>query len=374
VVNAGGDLNMPNETGFDQPRINSFFEALYKTNIAGIESMHVGAAVVNRMQNMLEQSNKKMSLVREELISVNKSIESLAAQKGSSNASVDKLGRLRKQAEALADSLNDEKNRQMVSSRIKDRAATVVDNGRSAAKSTYEIASQMSTFAGKGLNAVTSPFRAFLLGRRWLFIPHTVAVNEDDLYDWIIKESNDLSKYSGLMDWTSTGFQVTSLPDQSMKIEDTPINLFLKTKPEHPQIQPRFVMLSSNALLGDRNATLYSTSLTPFDNRAITSSQRFYLAPQCLKSGLRKDVTWTVLARDLVYSFEEGSGQPMLSFSPRWCLELGIDAETCPGLSAEFQIRSPIPSFNAGISGFYLQDPYGGASVALYPPMPIELI
>jgi len=72
-------------------------------------------------------------------------------------------------------------------------------------------------------------------------------------------------------------------------------------------------MMTSNELLSTRSPSLFVSRQTPFDNGSIPAGQLFYFAPQCIQSGLHKEVTWSVLARDLVYSMSNGGGQPLLS-------------------------------------------------------------
>lgn len=371
LVDSSGTLNLPQETGFDRERVRDFLDALYKTNIAGIETMQIGTTIVQRMQSSINQSLKEMASLREELRSVRQSLESLSA--GQKNDA--ERQRLTEQAASLEKSLKEEQERQAASAKIKDKAAAVVLNGKEAARTAYEIGSHMSSFVGKGLRRITRPYPAYLLSRALVFIPHTQPVEEDELYDAASSSAApEAGRRSGLMSWTSQDFAVTREPDPEMFVDKNPITDYWQTPPLQHTNRPLFVMMTSNELLSRRSPSLFGSHLTPFDNGSIARSQLFYFAPQSMATGAHKDVTWSVLARDLVYSMIDGDGKPLLSLNPRWCLELGMDEETCPGLAVEFQIRTPIPKYDANLSGAYLQDPNGGPSVALYPPLPIDMI
>jgi hypothetical protein len=370
LIDAGGSLNLPQEIGFDHRRLKAFLDALYRTNIAGIETMEIGNTVISRMQIAADQSLKKMSSLREELRSVGLSIDLL------SGARIDperekKLAQLKEQAAALKESLKGEQARQLLSQKIKERANTVVLNGKEAARSSYEIASHMSSFVEKGLSPITKPYPAFLLSRAVVFIPHLTPVDEDDLYEF---GKADPAENTSLLAWTSEQFQVTREPDTEMFVDDKPITDYWQTPPQQRTNRPMFVMMTSNELLSTKGPSLFVSRQTPFDSGFVAKSQLFYFAPQCIRTGSGQQVSWSVLARDLVYSMHDGGGQPLLSLNSRWCLELGMDEETCPGLAVEMQVRTPIPKFDPSISGFYLQDPNGGPSIPLYPALPIEMI
>lgn len=374
VVDSSGELNLPEENGFDEQRTKDFFVALWKTNIAALESMHTGATAEKRMQMLADESNKKMDLIREELRSVNQSIGLLRGKSGDREREK-KLTTLQEQAEELGRSLKDEKASQLHSLRIKARAAVVVQNGKDAAKNTYEIGMHMSSFTARGLKLVTAPNPGYLMSRRYVFIPHTMPVDEDDVYSLDEGEPrNRGAKQVATANWTSEQFRITCLPQPSMEVDDSPINLYLRTVPQPHSIKPFFVMLSSVELASKRNPSLFASTQTPFENGAIKNSELCYFAPQCIITGGQHKVSWSVMARDLVYSMVEGAGRPLLSAKPHWCQDLGMEEESCPGLATEFQIRTPIPAENPAIPAYYLQDPDGGPSVALYPPLPIDLL
>jgi len=99
-IDTAGSLNLPEEPGFDRNLVREFLDALYKTNIAGIESMQIGSTVIHRMQTSIEQSIARVSSLREELRSVRQSIESLSGATNDKKRDK-KLGQLKEQAAVL---------------------------------------------------------------------------------------------------------------------------------------------------------------------------------------------------------------------------------------------------------------------------------
>ena len=372
VVDSDGTLRFAQDNGFDQEFLKEFQEALYKTNIAGIESMQVAATVVNRMQNAIEQSDKKLAQLNEEIVSAKRSLESVSAQKAG-DATL-KMNQLSEQIASLLVQQQREQNRKQRNLQVKQLATQVRKNGREAARSSYEIAAHMSAFAAEGVRRITAPFKGYLLSRNVAFIPHTSPVDESDLYELADADSLDGRSAKDPQAWTSNKFEVNQIPDNFIFVEGKPIMEYWQTVPVRTVNRPLFVILSSAELLKDEAPKLYLSRQTPFDNGAIGKSELFYLAPQSIESGKESRATWTVLMRDLVYSRTETSGQPLQSIRPRWCVDVGMHEESCPGLAVELQIRTPIPKLKGALSSLYLQDPDGAEQVSLFPPLPAEMI
>lgn len=123
-----------------------------------------------------------------------------------------------------------------------------------------------------------------------------------------------------------------------------------------------------------KTPSLFASRMTPFANTGLGNAELCYFAPHSIETGSQQAVSWSVLIRDLVYSMADGQGSPIRSSAPMWCHELGMDEDPCPGLAVEIQIRTPIPKIDKSLSGSYLQDPDGGAPIALFPPLPADLL
>ncbi len=374
LVDSHGSLSLVQENSFDQERLSEFLNALYLTNIAGIESMQIADTVAKRMTSSIYQSENKIASIEEEMQSVKKSLE-LLQSKSISDAQREKQRQpLMLQIEEFKKQIKDEQDRKAGWEKIKTRANLVGHNARQAARSTYEIGAHMSSFVSQGLKKISAPVYGFLLGKYVVFTPCTTPVDEDDLYEPSGNGKDTVYMRDFTSEWLKADFKVTSQADKKMFVDDRPISDYWQMPAQKPSNKPLYLLLTSHELLNSKTPSLFASRLSPFDNAAISKSQLCYFAPQSILTGSATKVGWSVLLRDLVYSYVGGQALPTQSLRPRWCLDLGMDEETCPGLSVEMQIRTPIPKIEGSLPGSYLQDPEGGPSVALYPPLPPELI
>lgn len=373
-VNERGEAHLPQTQSFDRQLVNDFFEALYQTNIAGIETMQIADTIVKRMQTSLEQSEKTIASDKEELRSLKRSVDTLArgAEKDSQ-----KIQQLQSQIDSLSVSIQVEEYRKTGFQKIKEKAQLVAQNGRKAARSSYEIGSHMYSFSSRGVRRISAPFKGFLLGERSVvFIPCSNPVDEDDIYEPSDNDKSDFEAGSSRI-WMSNNFKVTDIPDSSMFVDGKPIVEYWQNPSRGSTNRPLYVMLGSKQLIDSSAKTaLFASRQTAFDfmRGVVGKSQLCYYAAKAVNSGSSPGLSWSVMIRDLVFSMFDGAGKPLESSRPRWCMDLGLNEEPCPQLAVEFQIRTPIPIPEGMSSGLYLQDPDGGPQVPLYAPLPAELI
>lgn len=376
AIDSNGTVTLPGETFFDKTLVRDFLDALYQTNIAGIESLQISQTIVSRMQNSIEQSEKQIASLNEELHGIKHSIDLAPSIPNKEEA--DKLTQLKKQQKSLSTLIQAEQNRKAQFEKTKAKAVVTAQNAREAARSCYEIGAHMYSFVSPGIRRITAPFKGFLLGGKSVaFIPHTIPVDEDDIYEPFQADSGSDAQLSQSMhSWMSHQFNVTEIPDPGMFVDGKPIIDYWQKSPIHSLNPPLYIMLSVNELLAQKDAHLYASRSTPFDfeRGVVGKAQVSYYAPQCIESGSSQKVSWSVMVRDLVYTLAQGAGKALFSNRPHWCLDIGMNEESCPGLAVEFQIRTPLPKLEGALSGTYLQDPAGGPSIPLYPPLPPDLI
>ncbi|MBX9719242.1 MAG: OmpH family outer membrane protein, partial [Microbacteriaceae bacterium] len=312
VVDSDGSVRMPQDAGFDKKFLKEFQEALYKTNIAGIETMQIAATVEQRMDNSIKKADAKIADLNEQINSLKRSLESVSAEN-----SVDSDRKMNQLSEQVASLLLQEQKEQLEKQRnqkIKAVAAQAKANGSTAAHTSYEIAAHMSYSAAEGIKRITAPFKGFLLKRNIAFVPHTVPVDESELYEYGNSDDPaETGKEKDVQSWTSRLFEVNQIPDPSALVDGKPIQEYWQTVPVSTVNRPLFILLSSSELLKKEASKLYICRQTPFDNGALGKSELCFLAPQCIESGKESMATWTVLMRDLVYSTTEKSGQPLQS-------------------------------------------------------------
>ncbi len=372
-VSRSGLLSLPQDPGFDSNLLKDFLKSLHKTNIAGIESMQIANTVLFRMKNSIEQSDRSLSLLAEEIQSGKRSLEFLSNKNNDQNQDM-KLKQISNQLTALMlqeQKTEEDKDRYL---KIKSRALNALSKAREAARSSYEIASNLTRFAGQGLKRVTAPYKAFLLDRNLLFIPHEIPLDEDDLYE-LKQQSDSQEQDSQAQSWLTDDFRVTDIAEPGIFVDSKPILEYWQKGELKQENKPLYVFLPSKELISKKKELkLYASTSTPFDNGGINRHQLCYFNSQCIESGSRVRVGWSVLMRNLVFSYLNGGGQPLKSISPRWCHELGLHEENCPGLAAEIQIRTPVPRLGKEFSTINIQDPDGGPAISLYPPLPPELL
>lgn len=366
VIDSDGSVRMPHANDFDQALLMDFLTKLYETNIAGIETMQVADTVVQRMQKNIAQSTKEIASIDEEIGSLKRSMD-VISDKGDQNHTQTMKEKVSDQVNALMEKQQIQKDSIKKSETIRERANLAKNNGRRAARSSYEIASHMSTFGKQGLRRASPPVGSFLLGRTVMFVPHTSPVDEDDLYDVAAKEAEPQQSTES---WLSDEFEVNRIPDPTINVENKSFVEFFQTIPISSVNRPLYVLLSSSELQKAKGASLFLSRHTPFEDGVIGKFELLFFAPHCVNS----KADWTMLIRDLVYSTQERSGFPIQSNRPRWCADLGMSESSCPGLAGEIQIRTPVPKLSKKFDSLQLQDPDGGPAATVYPPLPAELL
>ena len=369
-VNPSGFVSLSNGSNFQIDLIVDFFNDLYRTNIAGIETMQVADRVKTQTEAAIQQCLREIAALREEKNSIRMSILKVSALPNKDEVE-DKLPQLEDRSIILDLEIEKLNERKEQLGRLSSNASFIAQNGRQAAKTSYEIASHMDSFVDKGLAKVTAPLKGYLLNRSVAFFPITVAVTEEDIYD--IAENLPMTQKKGQIVWTTQQFKITDIAENNLEVDGEPIIDYWQMKTRVSQNEPVFVMFSSRDLHSKAVPRLRIAAKTPFPNSGITHSQFFYFAPGCLQSLISPGVSLSVLIRDLQVVRRKGIGEALISSKPRWCLDMEMESDQCPGLSAEIQIRTPLPQA-INFPSRYLQDPAGGPAMPLVPPLPAEML
>ncbi len=354
AVDQNGTCRLAGRDDCDSALVRDFLNDLYKTNVAAIETKSVAELVMKRVENAKQECFAKIAVLTEEKRS------------------------LSSPAQAAGKLLVDEKIRQEETNKTKytqvaELAIVASTHSKKAIEATYEMAGEMSRFASLGLDRVTGDTcSGYILSRSLVFVPHTRALSETDLY-----ESAEVKLPGGskpkVSDWLQTIFEVAETPDETMRVNGIPIVQFWQTEPRPLNNGPKFVILSSGELRAKGYGRPCVLNFSPYSSGGVGRSQLLYYAPEAVHSERIPEVHWSLLIRDLVAFQDAGAGHPPSSETPAWWTDSHLEGDV-PALCVEVQVRTPVPSIPDIPSGTSVQDPNLRESIPLVPPMPAELL
>lgn len=364
-VSENGFVSLSNGASYDESLIRSFFDDLYQTNISAIETMDVAETVFQQTHSAILQCTSEIENFVEEKKSLEKSIVNVEAQNPENVEET--LPQMKDRLIILDTEIEKQRERKKRLQALLTNAKLVSTNGKQVAKSTYEIASHLGSFVNKGIQKVTAPANEYLLNDSILFHPFTKPVKEEEIYE-MTERPEDSSERSR---WTAEKLKVTDIAPSDLEVNGQRLEDYIKSKPAPEYNRPFFVLIPSRQLTTSDDFRLVRLRHSPFAGTGVKQSQFCYFAPGCLQSQILPGVRMSMLIRDL-QSIRKGSAQNIESLTPRWCLDLGLETDTCPDLAGEIQIRTPLPA-SIELPSRYLRDP-AGDEVPLIPPLPAEML
>jgi len=315
-------------------------------------------------------------------------------------------------------------------------------NATAVAAQSFECGSKLFQLCRAGINRIDNLNNktAYLLGKRFIFCPLTQSLQENDIFaeaasPWLAKKMVIFGAVRQVTDMPATQLMVEGRSLSDLLAETSPSR---KAEPAVIVYTPK--ILASTSIQGPlyfreypfRGLPVAESQLIYYCQNAYTSGTGAGDAAGSVDGAVDKSnsaaasqkVAWSILARDLVVNREINAahqrlGLPLAPAAPGWCkhalpesesrqldtimqsansqyaniqtLEgqsisnqaaggtaLSQDDESCPGLAAEWQLRSPVLFINdkqsGDIKGTTLSDPESGQRVQQIPPVGPDLM
>ncbi len=427
IVDSAGNCILAGKDKFDRELLKDFLSAVYETNLAALESLETSKQMTLRAKSALKELDQKMYFERQELTSVSARMHRIRSQMPFNVENKDKAtGPLKPKdaenqrqynlakdrLEALKQLLINDKDQRDRYRKLNETARVVSLNASKAGITTYDLCTHTNQILVNGLARTQSPSRGFLLGGRFVFLPQPVPIQEEEFFitekeRQKATESTPVKTVKGDLnsDWTNPDMHLVAEGNDLLKtggrtifVEGLPLNLYwLQTRDLPSWTKVTFVVDSTGLVVTPekRNekapaakntdqsqaATLAPTHALSafkdyaFGNIRIPAGQMMYYCANAVKTGAEPKVNWSVAIRDLISSHNEGSmGEPVPVPDGDWRdPQKGRNGE-CPGLSGEFQLRTPMPITDLGHSGSYLTNPLNGQQIPQIPPLPSEML
>jgi hypothetical protein len=355
VVDAQGNCSISGNANFDEQLVKDFMESVHNTNVAGLESASIAHRVVERLELANKQLDQNLSLLTEELQSINFKL----GRTGTIDQKQSKALRLRQSDLSLSRAELLEKQKQYQSTI--QRAYRVERNGKAAADATYALAADLRSYAKDGITRVSND--VYQIGKDYAFTSLPRPVTEEDIY----KKEPDPKTQALEQGWLAVQFDVFS-----QKPTGGPP---FRAEPVLPA-QPLFVVLDSKQLTGrdDAEPRLQLLPSSPFYDTGLPEGELFFYALDSFTTGTRPRVAWSVLLRDMVAFRRDDGEQFLMSKQARWCLDEDPNTAGCPGLACEVQIRAPVPLLPELPLGTFVVNPVTQERVSQIPPTPSAMI
>lgn len=367
-VDNKGQCGLFGQSTFDHKLIRDFLTDLYRSNLAGVETRSTAAQIIDEVDIAIGKSESDLVLLREELRLIANDIELVRQGKPALRGKYKgALPAMQKKRQQIIDSITTEMTAKKKYDQIRERATIAVGNAQKIVEMTFELCSHMSRFAAQGLNRIDDGIDGYLLSQSVMFVPHQNPITEKEIYSAAAAKGNER------LSWTSSRFQVIDSPSGQAKVNGRPIAEVLRMQAQTKCNRAMFVVLNSDALTRSSHNGVCILDRSPFINTGIPHGQLSFYAPDAVRTGDSPQVRWSVLLRDLV-AYKDIGGDPVPAMQPRWCLDLDMGEEECPGLACEIQLRTPIPVLDDLPLGSMLQNTTGRETVPLVPPAPPELL
>ncbi len=429
IVDATGKCVLAGKNKFDRDLLKDFLSAVYETNLAALESLETSKQMAIRAKASLKELDQKMYFERQELTSVSARMHRIRSQmpfdventqkatgplkpKDSENLRQYNLAKAR--LEALKQLLIEDKDGRDRYRKLNETARLVSLNANKAGITTYDLCIHSNQILVNGLARTQAPAGGFLLGGRFVFLPQPVPIQEEE---FLLSEEERAKKADAILpkpvkgdlngDWTNPdmrlvaeGSELQETGSKTIFVDGLPLKLYWLQPKELPNWTKATFVIDSTALTvppesrkeraGVKESEQAAQPAKPrqpeqkaisafknyaFGNIRIPAGQMMYYCANAVKTGAEPKVGWSVVIRDLISSRSEGSmGEPVPVPDGDWRDPGKGRAGECPGLAAEFQLRTPLPATDLGQSGSYLTNPLNGQQIPQIPPLPSEML
>lgn len=426
IVDAAGKCVLAGKNTYDSDLLKDFLSAVYETNLAALESLETSKQMAIRAKSTLRELDQKMYFERQELTSVSTRMHRIRSQmpfdventtkatgplKPRDSENLRQYNLAKNRLEALKQLLIEDKDARDRYRKLSETARLVSLNANKAGITTYDLCIHSNQILVNGLARTQAPARGFLLGGRFVFLPQPVPIQEEEFF---LSEEERAKKAEATLpkpakgdlngEWTSPdmrlvaeGSELQETGSKAIFVDGLPLKLYWLQPREIPSWTRATFVIDSTALIEslenrkvkeDPNAVLQAAQPAPPEHKAITAfknyafgniripaGQMMYYCANAVKTGTQPRVSWSVAIRDLISSRSEGSmGEPVPIPDGDWRDPSKGRVGECPGLAAEFQLRTPLPATDLTQSGSYLTNPLTGQQIPQIPPLPSEML
>lgn len=396
VVSARGEPSLPGQKSFQKKLVKDLLTSLYNTNLAANDTLATARIMqANALKRMKDSTDKNYLLVGE--------LAYLRSKSGM-NQRPEERKKLNEEITLRESRIEYERKQQQLLLNIGKLAAAARANAERVAAASFDCGAHLFLLAAGGINRPDQEKDSFILGKRFAFRPVTSGLSESELYESAqTLTENPAAKLdspwlNGKMQVFGTARGIYQKPDTQIMVEGKSLSE-LKAQGDYLRARPQTITIDSRALRPSKNRyQALSFADYPFATVTNREGQLVFYCQDAYKSA--GQILWSSLARDYGGSLKsrgtETEGEAILANrhplptatapSPSnvsWCksafnYEDGQEDTTCPALTGEWQLRSPLMPADSElqntIKGATLTDPKSGQRVPQIPPAGAELL
>lgn len=360
VIDISGNANIAGRNIYDQKLISDYLDALYKTNLAALETLEVSRLVMGN-------SNARLNNLKMEVLAREQELKALSLNKNQDQntlARIEIIQSILKQEKKTMEELQ----KQFKAARLAGRNAQI------AILRTFDLASHNLNTCRAGLHRIDNQPGVFLLNRKEVFKSCQYPLSDQKLLQSTRNtkiSENDGGRFLDQNFSVISSWQTLNTTD---KIDQKPLDMVLAEEENISCPKPLSVILTSD--------NIYKSDQSPyvFAGLPVSEDQLFYYAPLCYSN--KKNVYWQASVRDLVCKAKPG--QPLearsqaqfvkADFSPGFKLHESSYPLTTSVMAGEFQLRRPIVKDLKDQSGVVLRDSSWKKESPIIPPIPLDML
>jgi len=356
VLDIKGHANIAGRNRYDQKLISDYLNALYKTNLAALETLEISRLVMGN-------ANAKITNIKMELLAREQELKALSLKRDKDSQRLSRLETIQSIIK------NDNENINQLISQFK-QARLAGKNAQIAILRTFDLASHNLKMCRGGLHRIDNRPDKFLLSRKDVFQTCAIPLSDQNLIESAKgKKINDdeggrwLQKdFSTLSSWQTLNAADT--------IDRKPLDMVLAEVEHIDCPQPLTILLTTE--------NLYTSYASPyvFAGLPVSEDQLFYYAPMSLNK--QENVFWSASVRDLVN--QSRVNQILQARSPAQFVKadfspaLKLTEGNYPLMAGEFQLRRPIVKDLKDLAGIVLRDSSWKKESPIIPPVPLDML
>jgi hypothetical protein len=434
VVDRSGAPNLPGQKGFDRKLVIDLLSGIYNTNLAAQETLATAQLMQSSSMRAYRASKERLFLAQTELDSLTSRLKNETKE--------DARKALSNEIDWRNNRITYEINEQKKQLRAYSLSQSAASNAAAVAGQSFECGSKLFQLTRVGINRLQQlkPINtalaphaaaAFILGKRFIFMPLTESLRESDILDDAARAFEATAKSAGSAStasspWLSKNLKIfaqvkniTDQADTTLLVEGRSLS-DLKAETATSLKATAVVVVFTPDLIQQhplgraakeeeskeeaQSEPLYFKEY-PFKGLSVAERQLLYYCQNGYQSASLPSgkVVWSILARDLVASKglnnnHQRLGLPLAPTYTGWykrALNWSDSAgekealsavsaqnsqarQTGGGLAAEWQLRSPVMLLDESDSGILkgatLSDPESGQRVPQIPPVGPDLM
>jgi len=379
TVDRQGNCNLTNSKGFDTAFVKNFFNAVYETNLAAIETLTVARSLHEKSFSTRLQLRSKLAMEKQEHTSLRNRLDRLVEKNAVVSPQSNRLELLQTKIESLKDTISEDEKALAKVEKLGELSAIAANNAGRAADFTYSLSANAFSLCRDGLFLLRGNPDKFLIGQKYIFVPERKPISEfdfDDAATAFLENPNTVLPSPWLNRDMTCRIEVDALlasnDPASNNLKTSVQNLIAQTPVQ--ELHPTVVVYDSQTVAPRGNARPLTFVGFPSFNVGIPKGQMFYYCPNAIVTGSKPEISWSVAIRDLAASRLEGNlAQPIRSQDEGWCKQQGQAIGVSPGLSCEFQLRTPVPVLKDFPVGSVVRNRSGQSAIQI-PPLPLQVL